>query len=67
MTSDEALAIARNQLSRLAVNPLCSRDHAEKLVREDALVILRELECNLDVEYQPDYLKPVEDYEYDEK
>lgn len=40
MTILGILADARESLSRLTVNGLCSRDHAEKLVREDALAIL---------------------------
>lgn len=40
MTIPEILADARESLARLTVNGLCSRAHAEKLVREDALAIL---------------------------
>ncbi len=36
---EEALAA----VARLGINPLCSREHAEKLLRQDVAAIVREL------------------------
>jgi hypothetical protein len=47
MTIDELFAAARESLRQLAVNPLCSREHAERRVREDAVQILDRLEAAL--------------------
>lgn len=37
-------ADAHDSMARLTVNPLCARNHAEKLVREDARRVLDTLE-----------------------
>ena len=61
MTRAEAI----DALAALDRNPLCSPEHADKLLREDIGKVLDAYTASLSEEV--DYLKQPEDYEYDEK
>lgn len=58
MTRAEAI----DALAALDRNPLCSPEHADKLLREDIGKVLDAYTASLDEEV--DYLKQPEDYEY---
>lgn len=53
-------AAAREAVAQLTINPLCTYDHAQRLVREDALAILDKLQSDVMVRLNAptDYLKP---------
>ena len=65
MTSAEAFAIARAKLQTVDVNPLWGHEKQTAEMRKDIGAILDALERNLNSE--PDYLQPLEDYEYDDR
>lgn len=62
MTRAEAI----DALAALDRNPLCSPEHADKLLREDIAKVLDAYTASLTT-CELDYIKPLEDYEYDEK
>ena len=53
-------AAARDAMAQLTINPLCTYDHAQRLVREDAAAILDKLWADVlaHLSAPTDYLKP---------